>query len=196
MGPRTDRTAADGALDHLAAAIATLDDADPDPTLDELADEIETHHHLRERRKDPHRPYVLLIDPDQTTRPVLVGMLSDGGCEVVAALRTGMTAEYAIRQHRPTVIVADLDLRPGGGRRGLLLVASIAKEAPEVPLLVVASPDLMEMADRVVRAGARRLLPKRDVDGLVAAVREAHAAQTQAAYPSGGADGGDAHRPG
>jgi CheY-like chemotaxis protein len=187
--------AAESALSHLAAALATLDEADPDPTLDELADAIETRYVLRERRKDPERPHVLLIDPDPTTRPILVGLLKDGGCEVVAALRTSMTAEYAVRQHRPTVIVVDLNLRPGGGRRGLLLVASLAKEAPEVPLLVVAPPDLMEMSERAVRAGARRVLLKNDVDGLVAAVRAEHAS-FRATSPGGGADGEDARRPG
>jgi len=181
MGPRTNRTAADGALDSIAAAaLAALDDAERDPNLDELADAIEA----RNRPRDPTRPQVLLIDPDRATRPVIVGMLLDGGCEVVAALRTGMAAEYAIRQHRPTVIVMDLDLRPGGARRGLLLVAGLAKEAPEVPLLVMAAPDLAEMSERAVRAGARRVLLKSDVDALVAAVRAEH--ESQAASPPGG----------
>jgi hypothetical protein len=76
----------------------------------------------------------------------------------------------------------DLDLPPGGARRGLLVVASLTKEAPEVPLLVVAPPELEEMAERVVRAGARRLLSKLDADGLAAAVRAEHDAFLQAAY--------------
>jgi hypothetical protein len=41
-----------------------------------------------------------------------------------------------------------------------------------------------------VRAGARRLLPKRDVDGLVTAVNAEHAAQVQAASLHGGSAAG------
>jgi DNA-binding NarL/FixJ family response regulator len=156
-----------------AAALAALDDAEPDPTLDEIADALDAG----SRPRDQGRPQVLLIDPDRDTRPALARALTEAGCEVVAALRTGMAAEYAVRQHRPTVIVMDLDLRPGGARRGLLLAAALTEEAPTVPLLVVALPghdDHEELAGRVLRAGARRLLSKHDVNGLVAAVRAEH----------------------
>jgi CheY-like chemotaxis protein len=176
-GPRIDPTLADDADalgDLAAAALAALDQAAPDPTLDELADAIKASAHPR----DPARPQVLLIDPDSATRPRLAAALQAAGCVVVVALRTPMTAEYAVRQHRPTVIVTDLDLRPGGVRRGLLLVASLVKEAPSVPLLAVARPGLaseeLGLAGRVARAGARALLAKPDVNGLVAAVRAAH----------------------
>jgi hypothetical protein len=75
-------------------------------------------------------------------------------------------------------------------RRGLLLIASVNKEAPKVPVLVVAGPGLAEMGEQVVRAGARRLLPKSDLAGLVAAVREEHARFVQAASLPGGSASG------
>jgi CheY-like chemotaxis protein len=176
-------TATVSALSHLAAAaLAALDEAEPDPTLDEIADAIQAGSLLG----DPARPRVLVIDPDRDTRPAIVAALVEADCAVVAALRTGMAAEYALRQHRPSVVVAELDLRPGGARHGLLLVASLNKAAPRVPVVVVTGPELAGMAERVVRAGARRLLPKGDLAGLVAAVREEHARFVQAASLPGG----------
>jgi CheY-like chemotaxis protein len=126
-------------------------------------------------RRDREQPRVLLIDPDQASRAALVAALVDGGAEVVAALRTGVTAVYAVRQHRPTVIVIDLDLRPAGIWGGLTLVASLAKEAPAVPILAAVRPELEELSTRARRAGARRLLPKLDVNAVVTAVFDEHA---------------------
>jgi len=138
-------------------------------------------------------PRVLLIDPDQHTRAAFVTALAAGGCQVVAALRTGLTAVYAVRQHRPTVIVLDLDLRPAGVWGGLALAAALCKEAPAVPVLALVRSELTELAElaeRATRAGARRLLPKEDVDGLVTAVHAEHAAQVQAASLQGGSRAG------
>jgi len=134
------------------------------------------------------RPRVLLIDPDRQTRSALLAALAEAGCEVVAALRTGMAAEYAVRQHRPTVIVLDLDLAAGGPRAGLLLIASLAEEAPRIPLLVMARPDLLteEVAERARRASAGRLLAKPDRAEVVTAVLSEHDTLLQAAYPTGG----------
>jgi len=146
--------------------------------------------------RDQDEPRVLLIDPDQVTRAALVAALVHAGAEVVAALRTGMTAVYAVRQHGPTVIVIDLDLRPAGAWGGLTLVASLAKEAPTVPILAAVRPELQELSARAHRAGARRLLSKLDVDAVVAAVHDEHAAARSGRLPARGADAGDARRPG
>jgi DNA-binding NarL/FixJ family response regulator len=134
------------------------------------------------------QPRVLLIDPDRHTRSAVVAALTEAGCEVVAALRTGMAAEYAVRQHRPTVIVLDLDLRGGGPLAGLLLVASLAEEAPRTPLLVIARSDGLaeEMAGRALRAGARQVLTRPGDGEVAAAVLIEHDAVFQAAYPTGG----------
>lgn len=136
----------------------------------------------------PDRPRVLLIDPDRQTRSALVAALTEAACEVVAALRTGMAAEYAVRQHRPTVIVLDLDLRAGGPLAGLLLIASLAEEAPRTPLLAIARSASLaeELADRALRAGAGRVLTRPGAGEVVAAVLIEHDAIFQAAYPTGG----------
>jgi hypothetical protein len=63
-----------------------------------------------------------------------------------------------------------------------------APAAAEPPRVLLVDPDPV---GRAAIAGARRMLPKSDLGGLVAAAREEHAARLQAAYPVGGAGAGD-----
>jgi CheY-like chemotaxis protein len=179
----TSRTAAATALDDLAAAaLAALEGADPDPTLDELADAIERHG----RPRDPVRPRVLIVDSAIDGRATLEAALVEGGCEVVAALRTGITAAYAARTLAATVVVADLELQPAGALSGLALAATFLKERPGVPVLFVVAPEQAHLAGRAIVAGARQVLPRSDLGGLVAAVHAEHARHVQAASPPGG----------
>jgi CheY-like chemotaxis protein len=181
------------ALGHLAAAaLDSLAAASPDPTVDEIADAIED----RCRPRDRSRPQVLLIDPNQQSRAMIVTALTEAGYEVVAALRSGMTVQYVLEQRQPTVIVTELDLPPAGTWSGLVLIASLAKEQPHVPVLVVSAPSTAHLAGRAVAAGARAMLPKSDVRGLLAAIADAHLEFVQAAYPPRGADGREPGRHG
>jgi DNA-binding NarL/FixJ family response regulator len=120
----------------------------------------------------------MLVDSDPVARATMTGALAEAGCEVVAAVRTGIGAAYAARSQRPTVAVVELDLRPAGAWSGLLLIPILAKEGARV--LVVTRPELAYLAGRVVAAGAERMLPKSDLAGLVAAVRAEHAVHIQA----------------
>lgn len=198
-GPRSTATSgtggdvAGGALGHLAAvALESLNAASPDPTLDEIADAIEA----RCRPRDLTRPQVLLIDPDQQSRATIARAFGEAGYEVVAALRSGMTVQYVLEQRRPSVIVAELDLPPAGTWSGLVLLASLAKEQPQVPVLVIAAPSSAHLAGRAVAAGARKMLPKSDVRGLLAAIADAHLEFVRATYPPRGADGRESGRHG
>src|SRR5574341_294576 len=130
---------------------------------------------------DPPPPRVLLVDPDPVTRAVVAKALTEAGCEVIAALRTGIAAAYACRTQRPTVAVIELDLRPAGAWSGLLLVPILVKEGARV--LVVTRPELAYLAGRVVAAGARQMLSKTDLSQLVKAVRDQHTAHLHAGYP-------------
>jgi CheY-like chemotaxis protein len=182
-GPPTARTDAGGALDHLAAAaLAALDGAGSDPTMDELADAIEA----RGRPRPPDRPRVLLVDASLDGRKTLAAGLVDGGCEVIATLRSGITVAYAARTLAATVVVTELDLPPAGALGGLMVVATLTKECPGVPVLVVATPEQAHLAGRAVVAGARRVLPKSDLGELVAAVHAEHAGYVRATSPRGG----------
>jgi CheY-like chemotaxis protein len=184
---------AGGALGHIAAAaLGALGAAPPDPTTDEIADAIEAG----SRPRDRARPQVLLIDPDQLSRARIATALTEAGYEVVAALRSGMTVGYVLEQRQPTVIVTELDLPPAGTWSGLMLIANLAKEAPRVPVLVIAVPGTAHLAGRAVAAGAQRMLPKSDVRGLLAAIADAHLEYVRAAYPPGGPDGREPGRHG
>lgn len=182
-GPPNASTHAGGALDHLAAAaLAALDGAGQDPTMDELADAIQA----RGRSRAPDRPKVLLVDATLDGRTTLAAALADGGCEVVASLRTGITVAYAVRTLAPTVVVTELDLPPSGPLSGLLLAATLTKECPGVPVLIVAVPEQAHLAGRAVAAGARRMLPKSDLGELLAVVHAEHATYVRATSPPGG----------
>jgi len=138
------------------------------------------------------RPRVVLVDSDPAARATMSKALSDAGCEVVAAVRTGIAGTYAVRWQQATVAVIELDLRPAGTWSGLLLIPILVKEGTRV--LVVTRPELAHLAGRVVAAGAERMLPKSDVAGLVAAVRAEHAVHLQAVYSLGGAGDADGRR--
>jgi DNA-binding NarL/FixJ family response regulator len=139
------------------------------------------------------RPRVVLVDSDPAARTAIAKALSEAGCEVVAAVRTGIAATYAVRSQRPTVAVIELDLRPAGAWSGLLLIPILVKEG--VRVLVVTRPDLAHLAGRVVAVGARRMLPKSDLAGLITAVRAEHAGYLRAVCSLGNAaDAGDGRR--
>jgi DNA-binding NarL/FixJ family response regulator len=140
----------------------------------------------------PPPPRVLLVDTDPVARAAIAEALSEAGCKVVASVRTGIGAAYACRTERPTVAVIELDLRPAGAWSGLLLIPTLVKEGTRV--LVVSRPELAHLAGRVVAAGARRMLSKSDLRGLVTAVRDEHTAHIQAGYPPGGAGAADRRR--
>lgn len=119
----------------------------------------------------------MLVDSDPAGRAAMAKALAEAGCDVVAAVRTGIAATYAVRCQRPTVAVIELDLRPAGAWSGLLLIPILVKEG--VRVLVVTRPELAHLAGRVVAAGAQRMLPKSDLAALVAAIQAEHAAALQ-----------------
>lgn len=198
---------ADALLGRLAdTALDVLRSAPADPSPGELADAIEQRPApaaptagALDRPLD--RPQVVIVESIDLEQAALAKVLTDGGCDVVGMLRSGLTVPSLSRDHGATVIVANIDLPPAGTWSGLMMVASIladAKPLHEVPLpvIVLLHPAHGALAGRAIKAGATQVLARANTGALVKVVRDAHREymlNVQAAYPAGGA--GDRHAP-
>jgi DNA-binding NarL/FixJ family response regulator len=75
-----------------------------------------------------------------------------------------------IGQNRPDLVIVDLSLAEG---TGLDLIRSLRESAPTLPVLVLSMHDEALFAERVLRAGARGYIMKREaITGLVGAIRQ------------------------
>jgi PAS domain S-box-containing protein len=104
------------------------------------------------------RPDVLLADHDATLLGVLVRQLVGDGVRVRVAFDAG-EAERAIREAPPRLLVVDLGLPDGEGRR-LLDHLRTEERLSLVPLLVYSAQDVDERLQRKLALGPTRFLTK------------------------------------
>ena len=104
------------------------------------------------------RPDVLLADHDATLLGVLVRQLVGDGVRVRVAF-DAVEAEQAIREAAPRLLVVDLGLPDGEGRR-LLDHLRTEERLSLVPLLVYSAQDVDERLQRKLALGPTRFLTK------------------------------------
>ena len=100
---------------------------------------------------------VVIADDHPVYREGLVTMLTDSGCVVVADVESGEAALVAVAEHRPDVVLMDLQM-PGMG--GLEATRRLLADAPSTAVLVVTMNSDDASVFAALKAGARGYLVK------------------------------------
>jgi CheY-like chemotaxis protein len=105
---------------------------------------------------------VLIVDDNARFRSRARRWLEDSGFVVVAEAADGAAALEAARDHRPAVVLLDVQLPDMSG----LTVADRLAREPDPPAVVLTSTrDAADFGDRATRCGARGFVPKADLSG-------------------------------
>jgi DNA-binding NarL/FixJ family response regulator len=111
---------------------------------------------------------VLLVEPNRIVRQGIRAELAQNGAEVVAEANTAAEALTAAAEHRPDVVVLDLDLLGSSGQQ---LCRSLAERAPVIAL---ARQSDESSVDAALRSGAQAYLltdsDELDLAGAIARV--------------------------
>jgi DNA-binding NarL/FixJ family response regulator len=88
--------------------------------------------------------------------------LEASGFAVVAEAANGRSALEATREHRPAIVLLDVELPD---MSGLSVAARLARE-PDAPAVILTSThDPADYGDRAARCGARGFVPKAELSG-------------------------------
>jgi DNA-binding NarL/FixJ family response regulator len=120
---------------------------------------------------DGRRIRILIVDDHPIVRLGIRQMLAaERDLEVCGEAETADEAKQLIVGGHPDLAIVDLSLTEG---TGLDLIRSLRESAPTLPVLVLSMHDETLFAERVLRAGARGYIMKREaVTGLVTAIRQ------------------------
>jgi DNA-binding NarL/FixJ family response regulator len=121
---------------------------------------------------DPRsRTRILIVDDHPIVRLGIRQMLAaERDLEVCGEAESPEAARQLIKSARPDLAIVDLSLAEG---TGLDLIRSLRESLPTLPVLVLSMHDEALFAERVLRAGARGYIMKREaITGLVGAVRQ------------------------
>ena len=125
---------------------------------------------------DPVR--VVIADDHARIRARIREALEAGGCEVVAEGATAAEAVALAVQHRPAVVLLDIHM-PGNG---IHAAAEIARQMPDLPVLMLTSSNEEDDLFDSLRAGASGYLLKdgdpRDLPGALRRVLAGEPAMT------------------
>jgi serine phosphatase RsbU (regulator of sigma subunit) len=114
---------------------------------------------------------ILTIDDETAVRSGIVAYLEDSGFRMLEA-NTGLLGVELFRRHRPDVVLCDLRMP---GMDGLEVVATLAAESPETPVIVVSGVSLVSDAVQALKHGAWDFITKpiQDMGVLEGAVHRA-----------------------
>lgn len=115
------------------------------------------------------RVRVVLADDHEQVRELLKAQLEEAGHEVVGTAADGEEAVAATERLHPDVLVLDLAMPRMDGLQAL---TRIRQSAPAVQVIVVSGFDAGQMAERALKAGARRYIEKGLSMNLANAVTE------------------------
>jgi CheY-like chemotaxis protein len=104
-------------------------------------------------------PKLLLAEDSPTQSLQIQALLTDAGYTVVAA-KNGREALDMVRESRPDIVVTDMEMPE---MDGLELVATLNKELPQLPVVLITARGSEEVAAKALRAGAASYVPKREL---------------------------------
>ena len=119
----------------------------------------------------PHRRRIVLVEDHPIVRLGIRQMLEgQADLEVCGEAESADAAKRLIASALPDLAIVDLSLAEG---TGLDLLRSLREAMPALPVLVLSMHDEALFAERVLRAGARGYIMKREaITGLVDAIRQ------------------------
>jgi DNA-binding NarL/FixJ family response regulator len=117
------------------------------------------------------RTRIVIVDDHPIVRLGIRQMLAqEHDLEVCGEAESADAAKQLISSARPDLAVVDLSLSQGSG---LELIRSLRESMPLLPVLVLSMHDETLFAERVLRAGARGYIVKREaITDLVKAIRQ------------------------
>ncbi len=107
-------------------------------------------------RPDLNKQKILIIDPDPRVRSTLSGFLSDEPYEVCTA-ENAKEGLKVLRREKIDLAVAEKDI---AGLDGIALLERVAAEKIQTNVLIMGSVVLMEVTQKILTAGAVRVLDK------------------------------------
>jgi DNA-binding NarL/FixJ family response regulator len=118
----------------------------------------------------PRRTRIVIVDDHPIVRLGIRQLLAaERDLEVCGEAESADAANQLIAGAHPDLAIIDLSLAEG---TGLDLLRSLRESMPALPLLVLSMHDELLFAERVLRAGARGYIMKREaITGLVSAIR-------------------------
>jgi CheY-like chemotaxis protein len=126
---------------------------------------------------------VLIVDDEEHARTYARLMLKELGVTKSWEAGDGMQALALFEQHKPELVILDLNLRM---MTGLQVLQQIRQSDPDVPVVVLSSENAMKTVNEALRLGATDYLLKHTPkDAALKALREILDAATTD-------DGGDA----
>ncbi len=108
------------------------------------------------RRKHVNR--VLIVDDDENTLSVLLGLVQLAGAEEVRGLRSIESLYLLTEEFRPQCIVMDQHL--GGKMDGIPVMQGIHARFPWIPVILISGQLDAEMVAEAMNSGADTCLPK------------------------------------
>jgi DNA-binding NarL/FixJ family response regulator len=119
----------------------------------------------------PPRKRILVVDDHPIVRLGIRQMLAaERDLEVCGEAESAAAAMQLATSAHPDLAIVDLSLTEG---TGLDLIRSLRESTPTLPVLVLSMHDEALFAERVLRAGARGYIMKREaITGLVGAIRQ------------------------
>jgi DNA-binding NarL/FixJ family response regulator len=119
----------------------------------------------------PRRTRIVIVDDHPIVRLGIRQMLAaERDLEVCGEAASADAAKQFIASTPTDLAIVDLSLEQG---TGLDLIRTLRESAPALPVLVLSMHDEALFAERVLRAGARGYIMKREaITGLVGAIRQ------------------------
>jgi CheY-like chemotaxis protein/anti-sigma regulatory factor (Ser/Thr protein kinase) len=102
-------------------------------------------------------PTVLVVDDSAVDRKLVAGLLAKGQDLQIELAASGEEALARLKASGPSLIVTDLVMP---GMSGLDLVAQVAQEHPEIPVILMTGKGSEEIAVKALQAGAASYVPK------------------------------------
>lgn len=99
----------------------------------------------------PRPTNALIVDDEAHVRTFLRLLLNEAGIEDCLEATSGDAALAIVAQHRPGLVLLDLNL-PGMG--GLEILDKISKQHPETAVIIVTAQSTMHTVKEAVRLGA------------------------------------------
>lgn len=107
---------------------------------------------------------IVVIDDSNLMRNRICQCLADAGHDVVGKGKDGSEAVELYKRLRPDIVTLDVTMR---GKDGITAAEEILALDPEAAIIFYTLLDLPNIADRMARVGAKKVVRKGDEDELL-----------------------------